>query len=257
MGPGRTGVKGVIRDRAEAVAKERAKKSMEVSALNRKLEQTSLAAGGRTWEEDENDRRRREGLDPIGEGRDVRADTTKKFGYLREVGTANYVSAVEDPHGKVVVHIYDQVCSNVLYLHYGTYGPDAAHQSLERCHDLDVSLSKLARTSPSTKFIRVKATAIGFALKKSTDTGALGPSSTKPAKLRGDQNQFLVSEDADFVDEEGGEEEEEEAEADTDMLPTMLVYERGDLLHTWVRVDWEAGKDGIENFLFKYVLYIL
>jgi hypothetical protein len=35
------------------------------------------------------------------------------------------------------------------------------------------------------------------------------------------------------------------------MLPTMLVYEKGELLHTWVRVDWEAGKDSIENFLFK------
>ena len=119
---------------------------------------------------------------------------------------------------------------------------------MERCHDLDASLSKLARTSSATKFIRVKAAAIGFALRKATETGALGPSTTKSAKLRDDQDQFVVSEDADF-DEEFYDEEEEEV--DTDMLPTMLVYEKGELLHTWVRVDWEAGKDSIENFLFK------
>jgi len=104
--------------------------------------------------------------------------------------------------------------------------------------------------SSATKFIRVKATSIGFALRKTTETGALGPSSTNSAKLRGDQDRFVVSEDADF-EEELYEEEEEEAEADTDMLPTMLVYEKGNLLHTWVRVDWEAGRDSIENFLFK------
>lgn len=43
--------------------------------------------------------------------------------------------------------------------------------------------------------------------------------------------------------------EPEEEDVDLDMLPTILVYRDGELLHTWVRVDWEAGKDGIENFL--------
>lgn len=62
----------------------------------------------------------------------------------------------------------------------------------------------------------------------------------------------MVSEDADFFDgDNDGLDEDEEAEADIDMLPTILVYEQGELRHTWVRVDWEAGKDGIENFLFK------
>jgi hypothetical protein len=125
-----------------------------------------------------------------------------------------------------------------------------SRQSLERCHDLDNTLAKLARGSPQTKFIRVKAIAIGFALKKS-DTGALGPSS-KGSKIRSGQDQYIVSEDSSFPEEEDYD-EEEEAEVDTDMLPTMLIYEHGELRNTWIRVDWEAGKDGIENLLLKYV----
>jgi hypothetical protein len=126
MGPGRTGVKGVIRDRAEALATERAKKSMEVSALNRQMERTSLAAGGRTWEEDDADRRAREGLEPLSRilG-DPKQDNSKRYGHLREVGAENYVDAVEDTNAKVVVHIYDPasslfaivgLISNVLHL---------------------------------------------------------------------------------------------------------------------------------------------
>jgi len=115
MGPGRTGVKGVIRDRAEALATERAKKSAELAALNRQLERTSLAAGGRTWEEDEADRRVREGLEPFsGVLGDSKRDNAKKYGYLREVGAGNYVNAVEDNNARVVVHIYDPVCPRLL-----------------------------------------------------------------------------------------------------------------------------------------------
>jgi len=36
------------------------------------------------------------------------------------------------------------------------------------------------------------------------------------------------------------------------MLPTMLVYQNGELVHNWVRVDWEAGKAGIEELLDKH-----
>lgn len=236
MGPGRTGVKGVIRDRAEALATERAKKSAEISALNRQMEKASLAAGGRTWDEDEADRRAREGLEPIsGTLGGASRSGAKKYGYLREVGAGNYVSAVEDNNARVIVHIYDS--------------------SLERCYELDATLSKLARSSPMTKFIRVKATAIGFALKSASDTGALGTSSKKRAiRGRGDQTQYIVSEDADFPDDGNDSDQSEEAEADTDMLPTMLIYEKGELLHTWVRVDWEAGQDGIENLLLKHNL---
>jgi hypothetical protein len=117
MGPGRTGVKGVIRDRAEALATERAKKSMEISALNRQLEKTSLAAGGRTWEEDDADRRAREGLEPISRTLGgPKQDVTKRYGHLREVGAENYVNAVEDDNARVVVHIYDPASSILLSL---------------------------------------------------------------------------------------------------------------------------------------------
>ena len=35
---------------------------------------------------------------------------------------------------------------------------------------------------------------------------------------------------------------------DTDVLPTMLVYRGGELVHSWVRVDWEAQM-GVEELL--------
>lgn len=37
------------------------------------------------------------------------------------------------------------------------------------------------------------------------------------------------------------------------MLPTMLVYQDGELVHNWVRVDWEADRAGIEELLVKSV----
>jgi hypothetical protein len=44
----------------------------------------------------------------------------------------------------------------------------------------------------------------------------------------------------------------EDDEVDTDVLPTLLVYRGGELIHSWVRVDWEANM-GIEELLRKYV----
>jgi hypothetical protein len=122
MGPGRTGVKGVIRDRAEALATERAKKSMEISALNRQMERTSLAAGGKTWEEDEADRRAREGLEPLsGILGGPKRDGARRYGHLREVGAENYVNAVEDNNARVVVHIYDPVSSLFPFIDFVSY----------------------------------------------------------------------------------------------------------------------------------------
>jgi len=112
MGPGRTGVKGVIRDRAEAVAQAKAKRSAGIAALNRKLEQTSLAAGGKTWAEDEDARRIDQGLEPIHGSRAVSSGPSPskpRFGHLREVGASNFVESVEESNVNVVVHIYDAV----------------------------------------------------------------------------------------------------------------------------------------------------
>ena len=41
---------------------------------------------------------------------------------------------------------------------------------------------------------------------------------------------------------------------DTDVLPTMLVYRGGELIHSWVRVDWEANM-GVEELLRRCVSY--
>lgn len=117
---------------------------------------------------------------------------------------------------------------------------------------------RVARASPHTKFLRARAAAIGFASLGPSTTGALGP---RPALSRHDTELYTVSENSDFSMLEHQEDdlgddydyEPEEEDVDLDMLPTILVYRDGELLHTWVRVDWEAGKDGIENFLLKCV----
>ena len=51
MGPGRTGVKGVIRDRKEAASLARTKRAQDVESMNRAMEKASL--GGLTWAEEE------------------------------------------------------------------------------------------------------------------------------------------------------------------------------------------------------------
>ena len=38
---------------------------------------------------------------------------------------------------------------------------------------------------------------------------------------------------------------------DPDVLPTLLAYRDGELVKTWVRVDWEVGQDGVEGLLRK------
>jgi hypothetical protein len=96
MGPGRTGVKGVIRDRNEAAARERSRKAEELVELAARMERANL--GGMTFLEEQDgsvtlDRRQR-----------------GRFGHLREVGLEGFVPAVEeDQNVWVVVHIYDPV----------------------------------------------------------------------------------------------------------------------------------------------------
>jgi hypothetical protein len=95
MGPGRTGVKGVIRDRNEAAARERSRKAEELAELAARMERANL--GGKTFLEELDD--------PILERRQ-----RGRFGHLREVGLSGFVPAVEeDQNVWVVVHIYDPV----------------------------------------------------------------------------------------------------------------------------------------------------
>jgi hypothetical protein len=102
MGPGRTGVKGVIRDRNEAAARERSRKAEELAELAARMERANL--GGKTFLEELDD--------PITlEGRQ-----RGRFGHLREVGLSGFVPAVEEDRNVwVVVHIYDPV-SAVTYM---------------------------------------------------------------------------------------------------------------------------------------------
>lgn len=117
MAPGRTGVKGVIRDRNEAASAARAKRSQEINALNKAMEKASL--GGKTWAEEE---REKQLADEAAEGGSSKRVPLSKgrFGHLREVGERGYVEAVESEERSVwvVVHIYDPVCSFTIPSHW-------------------------------------------------------------------------------------------------------------------------------------------
>lgn len=114
MGPGRTGVKGVIRDQHEAQNTARDKRALEVAQLNKRMEKASL--GGKTYLEEEREREiekmmmegpsdRSEKMDTLGRPKDGR------FGHLREVGMHGFVDAVEREERNVwvVIHLYEPV----------------------------------------------------------------------------------------------------------------------------------------------------
>ena len=110
MGPGRTGVKGVIRDQHEAAALHAGRRARELEEVRRRMERTNL--GGKTFLEEEAEREKeKEALEGP-----VRVDMlglprTGRFGHLREVGRGGFVSAVErEGRGVwVVVHLYESV----------------------------------------------------------------------------------------------------------------------------------------------------
>lgn len=130
MGPGRTGVKGVIRDRNEARERDRVRRDAELQEMRKALEKSSLTAG-KTYLEEEEDKRRERRLnneklsdddEEDGSGmlsRDRRKGRTNimfgsnkaAYGYLREVGAEGFVQAVEQVERSVwvVVHLYDPV----------------------------------------------------------------------------------------------------------------------------------------------------
>ncbi|KAI9572564.1 thioredoxin-like protein [Boletus coccyginus] len=237
MGPGRTGVKGVIRDQHEAQAIQAAKREKEIEALRKRMERGNL--GGKTFLEEEREKRALEGREE-GDVEDDLAQRVRRdilgrpkegpFGHLREVGRAGFVAAVENEERGVwvVIHLYES--------------------SLDRCYTLDDTLSKLARLYPQTKFLRARAAALGFASK--------GPTKQYASRQQSMPGRFIDNDDDNpyYDDEEEktpyyDEEEDEEEDVDTDMLPTLLVYRDGELVHNWVRVDWEAGKAGVEELL--------
>ena len=119
---------------------------------------------------------------------------------------------------------------------------------------------RLARENPNTKFIRCRASAIGFALNSQAKPRSLRPpSSTYLSKSR-ISPRFAHQDDEDPYGSNTDEpdalnEDEDDVDVDTDMLPTILVYRSGQLVHNWVRVDWEAGLLGIDELLERCVYF--
>ncbi|KAN0126043.1 hypothetical protein V8E52_001250 [Russula decolorans] len=239
MGPGRTGVKGVIRDRNEAAVRERSRKAEELAELSARMERANL--GGKTFLEERDESFMLEGRQ------------RGRFGHLREVGLSGFVPAVEEDRNIITSD------SSMLLL-----PPVAAIKSLDRCDTIDDLLMRLARENPNTKFIRCRASAIGFALNSQSKPRSLRPPSstylsksrTSPRFVHQDDDDPYGSDadepadiDALNKDEDGDEDEED---VDTDMLPTILVYRSGQLVHNWVRVDWEAGLLGIDELLERH-----
>lgn len=233
MGPGRTGVKGVIRDRAEARERENARRTQEIAALNARMEKAAITA--RTFAEDEAAARKEEEEEERGAKERYRRSRWRElkeratggnagFGHLREIGVHGFVEAVESekPQTWVVIHIYEL--------------------GLARCSTVDEALAKLARSYVSTKFVRTRASAIGFAALSSGSNPSVFDPRVAPRRQSNE-------EDEDEDEENTG---QPSIEVDTDMLPTLLAYRAGQLEHTFIRVDWEAGNGGIQNLLIKH-----
>jgi hypothetical protein len=110
MGPGRTGVKGVIRDRDEASENDRSKRAKDLQEMNKRMERANL--GGKTFLEEEREKNAISGLEEEVAKRDVLGrKKVGRFGHLREVGVQGYVDAIEREERDVwvVVHLYDPV----------------------------------------------------------------------------------------------------------------------------------------------------
>ena len=106
-------------------------------------------------------------------------------------------------------------------------------------------MARLARSYPDTKFLRAKASALGFATTKSSHILGTPLKSTQEEEEEDDDH------DSDRYHDDPDGDQFDSDNVDLDMLPTMLVYLNGELVHNWVRVDWEAGQAGIEELLDK------
>lgn len=103
----------------------------------------------------------------------------------------------------------------------------------------------MARSFPDTKFLRAKASTLGFATTKSSHK----PGAPLKSLQEEDEDDLDGYDEKDKYDEDSDEFQSDDV--DLDMLPTMLVYLNGELEHNWVRVDWEAGQAGVEELLDK------
>lgn len=128
MGPGRTGVKGVIRDRNEAESTAKSNQVREFEEMNKKMEKASL--GGLTFLEEENlriaEKARQEDWEDVLTFKSAKG----KFGHLREVGLEGFLKSVEqEARGVwVVVHLYVPVGS----IYSVGHGSSGAHFTVFR-----------------------------------------------------------------------------------------------------------------------------
>jgi len=173
-----------------------------------------------------------------------------KFGHLREVNVNGFLAAVEQEERGVwvVIHIYEPVRLFLYSFRFFTPLLIFIGKTVERCSTLDSTLAVLAQTYPDTKFIRARASSLGFA---STASSRSIPHRTIPGQYPNSRKSYDDDDDDEYENDDDDLYEDEAAGVDTDMLPTMLVYRDGDLVHNWVRVDWEAGRAGIEELLSK------
>ncbi|CAD6914940.1 unnamed protein product [Tilletia controversa] len=132
------------------------------------------------------------------------------FGHLREVDAAGYVRATDEGREDVpvIVHIYEK--------------------SVPACRILTAALASLARQYPHSKFIQVRALAVGFGL-----------SEDETAQDDDDDEEL---DEAQFRDKE-----ESLLAKVAPVLPTLHIYFGGELRANLVRVDlgddWQGGRE--------------
>ncbi|KAG8897257.1 hypothetical protein FRB99_008279 [Tulasnella sp. 403] len=298
LGPGRTGVKGVIRDRDEAVERELEKARAEKEATVQQQKKQDFSAKSYFQELDqgkENDQKREgDAWQGVEEWRERRLEELKAtaagakalaygtpgavFGHLREVGVGGFVEAVDKVPKELGGRPSHALCGVgcIAILVAGVVAPRyivpdgrsaTVNYSLSRCVLLNSHLSILARRYPTVKFLRARATAIGFSTSGATNQissstrrqGPNRPSTTAKPYRNTDESDSDDANHSNFVgahsrgdddqeDRDSGVDSDWEAEPDYDVLPTMLVYRGGELVVSWPRVDWEVasavGKGG-------------
>jgi hypothetical protein len=124
---------------------------------------------------------------------------------------------------------------------------------LDRCHALDETLSRLAKVYTETSFFRARASSLGFACKtKTPKKSSFSRRATRSIPKVDEDDPYDIPEDESPA-EESSDGDDEDTDLDTDVLPTVHVYQDGQLVHNWVRVDWIAGDAGFQDLLIKCV----
>lgn len=89
-----------------------------------------------------------------------------------------------------------------------------------------------------TKFLRAWAAAVGFASLTTPQSSAITSNSSSNFVAGSEHDSYSDEEEDPYAYDD--EAERQEVATDLDMLPTLLVYKAGEIVHNWIRVDWEA-----------------